>query len=311
MSISSRHIEAVKHFPLPKKVVDVQKFLGLTNYFRKFIKDYASIAKPLNNLLKKSSDFVFDKECRIAFDSLKEKLISAPVLHLYNPQAMTELHTDASAIAVAGILLQKQTSGQWAPIAYFSQATNEAESRYHSFELEMLAVVKTVERFHIYLYGIEFTVVTDCRALVYAISKAHLNPKIARWTIRLQNYNFKVVHKAGKQMAHVDALSRAVCLVESIPFDKELELKQLVDPRLRIIAEKLEKEDDDEFELINGLVFRKGPDRPRFAIPSSTMVNNIIRVHHDELAHCGVEKTVQRSHQIIGIRRFIKKCATT
>jgi len=77
----------------------------------------------------------------------------------------TELHTDASSIALAGILLQKQVLGSWHPIAYYSQATNLAESKYHSFELEMLAIVKAIERFHIYLYGIEFTVVTDCNKL--------------------------------------------------------------------------------------------------------------------------------------------------
>jgi hypothetical protein len=105
------------------------------------------------------------------------------------------------------MLLQKQAESHWSPIAYFSQTTNQAESRYHSFELEMLAIVRTVERFHIYLYGITFTIVTDC-ALVYAVNKANLNPRIARWTLALQNYTFKMAHRPGSRMAHVDALSR-------------------------------------------------------------------------------------------------------
>lgn len=83
-----------------------------------------------------------------------------PVLSVFNPLLSLELHTDASAIAIAGVLLQKQNSGKWAPIAYYSQSTNKAENNYHSFELEMLAIVRSVERFHIYLYGVPFTIVT-------------------------------------------------------------------------------------------------------------------------------------------------------
>lgn len=90
---------------------------------------------------------------------MKKELTSYPVLRLYNPNAESELHTDASLIALAAILLQKQESGLMA-VVYFSQATNKAETNYHSFELEMLAMVKAIERFHIYLYGIPFTVVS-------------------------------------------------------------------------------------------------------------------------------------------------------
>lgn len=185
ISISDRHIEAVRNFSQPKNVHQIQRFLGLTNYFRKFIKNYAFKAKPLSNLLRKSIKFKFDDSCINAFENLKKELTAYPVLRLYTPHAETELHTDASSQALAGILLQKQPEGIWAPIAFFSQATNKADESYHSFELEMLAVVKAMERFHIYLYGLNFTVVTDCHALTYALNKANLNPRIARWTLRL------------------------------------------------------------------------------------------------------------------------------
>lgn len=137
-------------------------------------------------------------------------------------------------------MLQKQEDAKWAPVAFFSQATNQAESRYHSFELEMLAIVRAVERFHIYLYGMKFTIITDCNALVYAINKANLNPRIARWTLLLQNYDFKVEHRPEKRMAHVDALSRQVCYLEVLPLERELEFRQLQDARLKEIADSLE-----------------------------------------------------------------------
>lgn len=292
VTLSNRHVEAVKSFPLPRKLIEVQRFLGLTNYFRKFIENYATIANPLQKQLRKNSDFHLDSHCVEAFNLLKEKLTSYPILQLYNPGLPTELHTDASAVAVAGILLQKQDSGNWATIAYYSQATNKAETRYHSFELEMLAVVKSVERFHIYLYGIEFTIITDCHALVFAINKAHLNPRIARWTLRLQNYKFKVIHRNGIRMSHVDALSRIVCYTESISLEKELQFRQLQDEKLKNIAEYLESNEHTKYELLDGLVFKKGADKSRFIIPES-MVHNVIRVYHDEMSHCGYEKTVQ------------------
>lgn len=292
ITLSDRHTNAVQKFPWPKNAHEVQQFLGLTNYFRKFVNDYATKAKPLYNLLKTSIEIQFDTTYEQAFDTLKRELTSFQVLRLYNPHAETELHTDASAHGLAAILMQKQKSSQWAPVSYYSQATNQAEANYHSFELEMLAIVKAVERFHVYLYGLDFTVVTDCNALVYAINKANLNPGIARWTLRLQDYKFKVTHRAGRQMFHVDALSRNIGIVEALPFERELEYKQLQDVRIKEIAEKLEQGDDEKFELLEGLVYRKGNDRSRFYVPES-MVNAVIRSHHDNMAHCGYEKTHQ------------------
>jgi len=157
---------------------------------------------------------------------------------LYDPTLETELHTDASTTALAVILMQRQHSGTWAPVAYFSQITNEAEKKYHSFELEMLAVLRAIERFHIYFYGLDFTVITDCHALVFAINKAHLNPRIAKWT--LQNYKFKVLHRIGRKMMHVDALSRIVSAVEPVLLEKELQCRQLTDPEIQKLAQLLE-----------------------------------------------------------------------
>lgn len=258
------------------------------------------------------------------------------MLHLYNPTAPTELHTDASSQGFGAMLLQKQADLNWAPIAFFSQATNQAESRYHSFELEMLAIVRAIKRFHIYLYGLKFTIITDCNALVYAINKANLNPRIATWALFLQNYDFKVQHRPGKWMTHVvhcddvtnvmffaitkmqnvDALSRQVCYLELLPLERELEFKQLQDTRLKEIADNLEFGNNDKFEMIDGLIYRKGEDRARFAVPDS-MINNIIRVYHDDMAHCGFEKTFRGIYDSYWfpsmrkrIRDYLENCVT-
>lgn len=164
----------------------------------------------MNNLLRKTSTFVFDENCIKAFNNLKETLLTYPVLRLYDPKAETELHTDASSYSIAAVMLQKQKIGGLASVAYYSKATNQAEKRYHSYELEMLAIVRAIERFHVYLYDLHFKVITDYNALVHAMNKANLNPRIAktRWT--LQNYHFEIAHRPGKRTAYVDALSRHI-----------------------------------------------------------------------------------------------------
>jgi len=160
----------------------------------------------------------------------------------------------------------------------------------------MLVIVRAVERFHIYLYGINFTIVSDCNALVYAMNKANLNPRIARWTLTLQNYSFKVTHRSADRMTHVDALSRSVGYVNELPLERELELRQLADARVKEIADKLEYEEDAKFELIDGLVYRKSEDSPKFVVPDS-MVHSVLKAHHDDMAHCGAEKTLKRIKQ--------------
>jgi len=101
----------------------------------------------------------------------------------------------------------------------------------------MLAIVKSVERFHIYLYGLDFTVVTDC-ALVYALNKVNINPRITHVGLKLQNYRFKIIHRKGCHMAHVDGLSRIMAFAEAMPLEKELQYKQLQDPKFKELSAK-------------------------------------------------------------------------
>lgn len=167
---NNHNIEAVRNFPQPRTVKQVQSFLGLTSYFRKFVPSFASIAEPLYDLLKKDKPFVFDQKELAAFESLRDVLISRPVLAFYSPTATTELHTDASSHGYDAILLQMQSDNKMHPIMYFSKCTTEVESRYHSYELETLAIIYAVERFRVYLQGIRFTIVTDCNSVKLAFS---------------------------------------------------------------------------------------------------------------------------------------------
>lgn len=118
------------------------------------------------------------------------------------------MHTDASALGFGGILIQINSKGERLVVAYYSQQTSPEQKKLHSYELETLAVVLSLRHFRTYLLGHEFKVVTDCSALRTAFSKKDLIPRVARWWLEVQDFNFSAEHKPGSQMQHVDVLSR-------------------------------------------------------------------------------------------------------
>lgn len=170
ISPSQNKTQAVNNFPYPQNQHQLRQFLGLTGYFRKFIEDYARITAPLTNLLKKDSNWEWPNECSKIVDDLKNKICAKPILTLFNPELPTIVYTDASRDGYAGILIQKHENKE-KPVAFFSKQTIEAEKNYHSFELELLAIVKTLDKFKPYLIGKEFTIITDCNAVKNALNK--------------------------------------------------------------------------------------------------------------------------------------------
>lgn len=156
--------KAVAEFKTPENIKEVQQFLGLSGYFRRFIKSYSHIALPLFKLLKKNTVFKWEQEEQSAFENLKRALCDKPVLTLFNFHTKHELHTDASSHGIAGIIMQYEEDGI-KPVSYFSRTTTFSESRFHSYELETLAVVESLERFKYYLLNKHFVIVTDCNSL--------------------------------------------------------------------------------------------------------------------------------------------------
>lgn len=188
---SDEKTDAVKHFPKPMNIRAVQSFLSLTGYFQKFIPGYSFIARPLANLLQNGVEFYFDEEQEHAFKQLKSALSDKPVLHLYCPIAETELHTDASASRYGAILLQRNSVDcMFHPVYYASEKTSLAEAKYDSYRLEVLAVVKALRKFRVYLIGISFTIVTDCKAFTQTMKKRNICAQVARFLhIRVPVYD--------------------------------------------------------------------------------------------------------------------------
>jgi len=166
ISPDSSKLTAIKEFPTPRKVFkDIQSFIGLAGYYRKFIADFSKIAKPLTKLTKKSEKFGWTAEQQNAFEILKEKLMTAPVLKY--PDFIEEfiVTTDAFAFAIRAVLSQGKT-GNDRPIAYASRVLSRAEQNYNTTERELLAIVWAVKYFRPYVYGTKFKIVTDHKPLI-------------------------------------------------------------------------------------------------------------------------------------------------
>lgn len=300
-------MKAVENFPVPTTVKNVRQFLGLTGYFRQFVQNYAAIAKPLTRLIKKTVPWRWKEDEESAFKKLKQVLINRPVLALYDPDADTEVHTDASSVGVAGILLQKQDDQKLHPVAYFSRQTTEAEVKYHSYELETLAVVETLKKFRAYLIGINFTLVTDCNAIKATKEKKDLIPRIARWWLQLQEFTFEIKYRPGDRMKHVDALSRnigndeAVESVMRITQDDWVLAGQLTDTKIKEIHGILKQPPVTDYEkniyknyaLREGRVYRITARGLQWAVPRG-MRHHVVRAAHDERGHFAVQKTLYR-----------------
>lgn len=307
---SPQKIEKVKHFPLPKTAKQLQRFIGLASYFRKFIEGFASMARPLTTMLKKESNFEFDNGAIAAFKLIKESLVKYPVLHIFNEKLETELHTDASKAAIAGILLQRaEEDGKLHPCYYYSRLTDKAEKNYHSFELETLAVVEAMKKFRCYLLGKKFKLVTDCLAFKQSLNKKIPNARISRWFVTLSEFDFIVEHRAGDKMRHVDALSRATIMVISAVASNRILEAQKNDETACEIVRKIEKgESVDDFVMKNGILYR-GIEGEQLYVPQQ-MQEELIRNAHAR-GHFGVRKTKERltgEYYIANLDDKIKKC---
>lgn len=203
-------VEAMTNFPKPKNAKEVKGFLGLTGYYRRFIKDFSTIAAPLNKITgtrKGVSNFAWSTEAENAFNTLKSALQSAPVLNCPDFSLPFTLHTDASNTGIGGVLTQEFTDGEH-PVAYYSRSLNKHEKNYGITEKELLAVLDSIYHFRGYIDGSKFTVVTDHSSLKWLISLDNPSGRLARWSSRLSQFTFDVVHRKGVDNVVPDALSR-------------------------------------------------------------------------------------------------------
>uniref|UniRef100_A0A3P8RRT6 Gypsy retrotransposon integrase-like protein 1 n=1 Tax=Amphiprion percula TaxID=161767 RepID=A0A3P8RRT6_AMPPE len=289
-------ISAIKTWPEPQTLKQLKSFLGFAGYYRRFVKDYSKIVKPLNDLtggyppIRKgqrrancSGSYLNPKEpfaerwtptCQKAFECIKEKLTSSPVLGFANPKLPYVLHTDASSSGLGAALYQEQ-DGKMQVIAYASRGLTPSEMRYPAHKLEFLALKwSVVEKFHDYLYGNTFTVVTDNNPLTYILTSAKLDAASYRWLAALSTFDFCIKYRAGKANQDADGLSRRPhnkLAADSVSLEEEERIRQLTSRFLSTSQEHLGLSSD----TVSALCHRHLLDETDNHLPSITLVESL------------------------------------
>ncbi len=200
--------DRIKAMQPPTNVKQLRRFLGMANFYRKFVVNYSQIISPLTKLLRHDSEWHFSDACRKAFQILKDKLVSPPLLAYPNPELPYILTTDASDQALSYVLSQKDSNGHERPICYGGRGIRKSELIYPPHEKEVLAVLEGVRTFHVYLTCQRFTIVTDNMAVSYIKSLKLDKGRLARYAMQLQSYDYEIIHRPGKSNWVADALSR-------------------------------------------------------------------------------------------------------
>ncbi|XP_020417999.1 uncharacterized protein LOC109948709 [Prunus persica] len=207
IEVDKAKIDIVRSLLPPKTVKEIRSFLGHVGFYRRFIKDFSKISRPLCRLLGKDVEFEFNEECLAAFNKLKELLTSAPIMQPPDWNFPFELMCDASDYAVGAVLRQRVHNVPHA-IYYASRTLNDAQLNYSPTEKELLAVIFALEKFRSYLIGTKVIVFSDHAALRYLLQKKEAKPRLIRWTLLLQEFDLVIRDKKGSENVVADHLSR-------------------------------------------------------------------------------------------------------
>lgn len=293
-------IQSIKSFPLPRTQTELRRFLGLANYYRKFIKDFASTAAPLYELTGKKSSWQWSREQQQAFEKLKEKLMKPPVLASPDISLPYKIYTDASGTGMGAVLSQEQ-NGNDRVIAFASQHFTKREKKYSTIEKEAAAVLWACKKFHPYIVGARFQILSDHAPLKWLFAKQGASGRIGRWQAHLLEFEGLegIEYLRGLDNGPADALSR-IPEILSIGTD-DFKSKQENDPDFQLCRASLEKED----------VWKHGG---RIFIPKN-MRQQVIQEFHGQGVHFGIRRTLDLIQQFFfwpsmrkEIQLFVNEC---
>lgn len=309
-SPSNVNIEAIKKLIPPKNVKELQRFLGSVNVYHRFIKDYARLRGPLNKLLKKDSGWVWSEECQQSFESLRDSLISKPVLHLFNPNYKCHLFVDASQTALGAVLKQEHPDGELYPISYHSRQLQPYERNYTVTELECLAIVDALDKYLHYLHGSSFIIHTDHAALVWLRNVKHLTGRLFRWSLKLSMFDYEIRYKKGAYNHEPDMLSRSVISHHNIALTHLISGEKIKEHQF------LDNVGNPKFKKVSGVWTVSKRGLVKVVVPYS-LREELIAKTHQEFGHPGVKKMISliSPHYywekiITDISNYVKHCET-
>ena len=345
IKMDPRKIETILKWPKPLTLKQVQSFVGFCNFYRRFIKDFSRITKPLHQLARKDVKFEWTEACQGAFDTMKRAITSAPVLRHFDREREAILETDSSDYVNAGVLSQYDDEGILHPVAFYSKNLAPAECNYEIYDKELLAIINGLETWKADLESTEIPIkiFTDHKSLEYFMETKKLSRRQARWANTLTEYNFKIMYTSAKKNQKADALTRmADSTPSSLEDDREKYMHQTVLTPDRIELSPIERleglhsrvkesnfTDGDCSQIRKDLDEGKGPEgytnddgvlyrHGRIRVPSQ-MITEVIREIHDQpsSSHPGINRTIELLKRFYYfpqmramVERYIRNCYT-
>ena len=289
IQVDEEKVRAIQDWPSPTSVSKVRSFHGIASFYRRFVKDFSSIAAPITEVIKKDVGFKWGEEHEKAFQLIKEKLTHAPLLALPNFAKTFEVECDASGLGIGAVLMQEGR-----PIAYFSEKLSGAALKYPTYDKELYALVRALETWQHYLWPKEFVIHTDHESLKHLKGQHKLNKRHARWMEFVETFPYVIRYKQGKENIVADALSRRYVLISTLDakllgFEHIKELYPL-DQDFSEEYASCEKAADDKFFRHEGFLFREN----KLCIPNCSIRDLLVRESHGGglMGHFGVAKTL-------------------
>lgn len=329
-------VAAIEEFPKPKSAKQVRRFLGLAGWYRKFIRNYADLSAPISDCLKKAKRFCFTPKALKAFEILKNALISAPILANADFSLPFVIQCDASSMGVGGVLYQIDLEGNEKVLYYYSKKLNKAQRSYSVTELECMAALLCINKFRPYIELHPFKVITDHASLKWLMSQSNLSGRLARWSLRLQSYDFQIEHRRGSLNVVPDSLSRVH--MDGVELDI-LSLDKYKSEYLGVDLSDVEFKDVDYIELrrkveedpqnypdvriIDQYVFKKlkfsrdvSDECWKLWVPYGLREKLIVQAHDPPpVSHGGTAKTLHRlrvryfwPRMAVDVEEYVKKC---
>lgn len=297
IKMDPKKLTAIQDWPQPTNLKEVQSFLGLVNYYRRFIRNHAELCAPLTDLTRKEQPFTWTQQQQAAFDTLKQKLTSDPVIAIPDPSKpfTVKVTTDASSFAVGAVLTQIQDDVE-KPIAFESRKLTDAETRYATHERELLAIIQALQTWRCYLSGRPFKVSTDHQPLKHLHTQPHLSDRQKRWLDFLAEFDMEIKYKPGKENVVADALSRRS--------DHQTNLNTITTTVVDTIFNNIayDPEEEQEFNANNSYIKEDGrwylikDKQMRLCIPrkDTALKEQLLHEHHDTpySGHLGIDKTL-------------------
>ncbi|KAK1631716.1 hypothetical protein QYE76_006031, partial [Lolium multiflorum] len=247
IEVDRAKVEAIEKMPYPRDVKGIRSVLGHAGFYRRFIKDFSKISKPLTNLLQKDVPFVFDDDCKEAFETLKKALTTAPIVEPPDWNLPFEIMCDASDFAVGAVLGQR-VDKKLNVIHYASKTLDAAQRNYATTEKELLAVVFACDKFRSYIVDSKVTIHTDHAAIRYLMTKKDAKPRLIRWVLLLQEFDLHIVDRKGADNPVADNLSRLENIAYDVPVNDSFPNEQLAVIKFRstMVSKNKGKEFPDE-----------------------------------------------------------------